>query len=106
MEYKTDEHGQVSMDLGTVTRQRIELPKAEKKEQKKQETEEPGRRVVCPHGMQLQSIISLIMGEEYCRERCGRIGLNSYECNQNTCECFWIKRKAEYGRTTSTQGNL
>lgn len=96
MEFKTDEHGQVSMDLGAITQKRIEQPKIRKKPEPEKKPE--SRRVICPHGMEMQSIIQLVKGEKYCEERCGRPDTIPYDIMNYCVDCTWIRRKVNgYG---------
>lgn len=101
MDFKTDENGQVSMDLGEPTRQRIEIPKTKAL---KREVPKGKRRVACPQGLEFQEVVQLIMGEEYCRERCGELNRNSYDAMRATYDCVWIRRGAtRYGSEATTR---
>lgn len=103
MDFKTDENGQVSMDL--ETKRQIERPAVEKA--KKIETAEPEeeRPVICPQGSALKDVVQLVKGEAYCRERCGKHYFNnSYEAMRVIYDCIWIKRKATgYGSEAATR---
>lgn len=100
MDFKTDENGQVSMDLGEPTRRRIELPKL----RKKPEEEPDERQTICPHGMEMQSIVQLVKGVDYCRDRCGRSDTTPYDIMNYCVDCTWICRKVNgYGSEAATR---
>lgn len=105
MDYRTDEHGQVSMDLAEAPRQ---LPKMELRTEKEPEpikADPDERPVVCPQGPGLKEVVELVKGHEFCRERCGEhFFSNTYEAMRIIYDCVWIKRKVTgYGSAATTR---